>query len=107
MHISGGIIIVPTLKNYIMSKKKDENTFQKAQHGSGSSESQGESRDAQKAKVEVSEEEKKDIADQTGLQPGDITDIKDLGGLSGRDDLSGGSGDDMTSTSSNEPTETY
>ena len=77
--------------------------------GSGSAENKGESREAQKAQMtnisDISEQERKDIADQTGLKPDDIVDLQQTGALSGRDDAAGGSGDGMTSTSSNEGTD--
>jgi len=83
---------------------KEEKSFQKTQQGSGSAENKGQSRQAQKTKTSISEEEKKNIADQTRLKRDDIRDLKEAGALSGRDDVSGGSGDGMTSTSTNEET---
>jgi len=41
------------------------------------------------------------------LQPEDIAALQQTGALSGRDDAAGGSGDGMTNTSSNEPTEKF
>ena len=76
--------------------------------GSGSAENKNEGREFQKAaKTEVRTEERADIAAQTGLQSSDIADLRETGALSGRDDLSGGSGDGMENTSDNEPTERF
>ena len=78
------------------------------QGGSGSAENKGESRDAQKAPgTHISNEERKGIADQTGLKPDDIIDLQQTGALIGRDDNSGGSGDGMSSTSTNQGTEKF
>ena len=76
--------------------------------GSGSAENKGESREAQKAQMtNIPEQERKDIADQTGLKPDDIVDLQQTGALTGRDDAAGGSGHGMTGTSSNEGTERF
>ena len=76
--------------------------------GTGSAENQGRDREDQRAKnTTVSEDEKQNIADQTGLKPEDITDVQETGGLSGRGDAAGGSGDDMTTTSTNDKTRTF
>ncbi len=76
--------------------------------GSGSAENKGQSREDQKAQnTVVGEQERSDIAEQAGLKPGEVADLQDLGGPSGRDDASGGSGDDMNNTSSNQGTERF
>ena len=76
--------------------------------GTGSAENIGDERESQKAPLTtLNEGQKKEIADQAGLKPEDIADVQQTGALSGRDDASGGSGDDMTSTSSNEGTDRF
>jgi hypothetical protein len=76
--------------------------------GSGSAENKGEERQSQKAPLTtLTEEQRNDIAHQTGLKPGDIADVQQTGALSGRDDASGGSGDEMTTTSSDEKTDRF
>lgn len=83
-----------------------EEMNQQQQGGSGSAENKGDARDAQKASLSsLNEQQAVDIAEQTGLQPTDVADLQSTGALSGRDDAAGGSGDNMTGTSSNEGTE--
>lgn len=85
-----------------------EEMNQQQQGGSGSAENKGDARDAQKATLTtLNEQQTVDIAEQTGLQPTDIADLQSTGALSGRDDAAGGSGDDMTSTSSNTGTDRF
>lgn len=57
--------------------------------------------------TEISNNQKKDIADQTVSGRKNIADIEDLGGRSGRDDYAGGDSDGMSNESTNEPTERY
>lgn len=91
-----------------MENDNSKEIKQRSQQGGGSAENIGEGREAQKARnTVVGSDERKNIAEQTGLKPEDITDIQDTGALSGRDDASGGSGDDMTGTSSGEATEKF
>jgi hypothetical protein len=91
-----------------MANDNNKEDQQRSQQGSGSAENIGESRDAQKARnTVVGIDERKDIADQTGLKPEDIIDLQDTGALSGRDDAAGGSGDEMTGTSSGDATEKF
>lgn len=91
-----------------MATDNNEENQQRGQQGSGSAENTGSNREAQKSvKTIVSDDERKDIAEQTGLQPEDIADVQQTGALSGRDDAAGGSGDDMTTVSSNEPTDKF
>jgi hypothetical protein len=76
--------------------------------GSGSAENKGEDRQAQKAPLTtLTDDQRNDIAEQTGLKPSDIADVQQTGALSGRDDASGGSGDGMENTSSNEGTDRF
>jgi len=81
---------------------------QQSQGGSGSAENKGADREAQKAKLtNLSDEQKNDIANQIDEAPKDIESVKETGALSGRDDAAGGSGDNMSNTSSNEGTERF
>ena len=78
------------------------------QGGSGSGENKGQGRDDQKnSSTIVSSDQRQDIAEQAGLKADDIADVQDLGGLSGRGDAAGGSGDAMESTSTNEGTDRF
>ena len=78
------------------------------QGGSGSAENKGQSRQDQLSKtMSVSTQERQDIAEQTGLKPEDIADVQDLGGMSGRGDAAGGSGDEMENTSTNKGTDRF
>ena len=97
-----------TQQKKFMSHKQEntnENYLQKGQQGSGSAEARGESREAQKTDVDLTDDQKQDIAEQTDLKPEDIISIRDTGAVSGRDDLSGTSGDDMSGASTDQPTE--
>ena len=78
------------------------------QGGSGSAENKGQSRQDQLSQsMSIGSDERQDIADQTGLKPEDIADLQDVGGMSGRGDAAGGSGDDMENTSTNEGTDKF
>ncbi|OLY92949.1 hypothetical protein SAMN05444008_10445 [Cnuella takakiae] len=66
------------------------------QEGSGSAENQGRSRIEQRQPMrDVTEEQKRDIEQEIGTGSGSVAGIGELGGNSGRDDASGGSGDGM------------
>jgi hypothetical protein len=81
---------------------------QQSLHGSGSAENKGQDRSAQKSRsTNISQEERQKIAGQMGKGPNRIADIKDLGGMSGRDDSSGGSGDRMEDQSTDQGTERF
>jgi hypothetical protein len=74
-------------------KKED---FQNSQQETGSAENKGVNRDEQRNKTtRISNDEQENISRGAGLGRDRMTDIKDLGGLSGSDDLSGGD-DDLT-----------
>ena len=76
--------------------------------GSGSAENKGDSREDQKMPLtHLDEQQKQQIAEEAGLKPEDIQSVQETGALSGRDDASGGSGDRMEETSSNEGTERF
>lgn len=75
---------------------------QNRQHegGSGSAEAQGRERSEQEAPISYEADTRQDIAQGAGIGQKDIADIEELGGGSGRDDASGGSGDHMEDQSS-------
>lgn len=78
----------------------------KPQEGSGSAENTGGSRqDQQNNMQQISPQEQKELEQQIGTGAGSVVGLHDLGQTSGRDDASGGSGDDMERTSTGEPTD--
>ena len=83
----------------------DTNKDNRQQGGSGSAEQTNRDRNEQKLQGSASEGGKADIASQIGEKQSDVKTISDLGGMSGRDDASGGSGDRMENESSNEQTD--
>jgi hypothetical protein len=86
--------------------ENSENNYTKAQQGSGSAENRGDSRESQKAQyTQTDKDERKDLAEQAGLGRKRMSDLDELGALSGRDDYAGGSGDDMSNQSTNEETD--
>lgn len=85
----------------------NNNANRQQQGGTGSAEQTNLDRKEQKAtSADISENEKSDIASQIGESKGDVRTISDLGGLSGRDDSAGGTGDRMERESTNEATDT-
>jgi hypothetical protein len=89
-------------------KNNSNDSNRQGQGGSGSAENIGQPREAQKAQMtHVDEQQKKDIAEQTGLKPDDILGLDETGATSGRDDFAGGSGDDMESTDSDAGTDKF
>jgi hypothetical protein len=87
------------------SNKQDK---QQSLHGSGSAENKGQDRSAQKNRsTNISQQDKQKIAAQMGKGPNRIADIEDLGGMSGRDDASGGSGDRMEDQSTDQKTDRF
>ena len=80
--------------------------FTAGQQGSGSAENSGDNREAQKAKyTQTDKEERKDLAQEAGLGRKRLTDLDEMGALSGRDDYAGGSGDEMSDQSTNQDTD--
>lgn len=83
-------------------KKED---LQNSQQGTGSSENKGESRDQQTNQIRnVSGNQLDDMANKAGLGRDRMTDIEEMGGMSGRDDYAGGDNDNMSNQNTNEPT---
>ena len=75
-----------------MSKEKN---MQQGQQGSGSAENQGRSRQDQLSQSWNEPENEQEIKDALGNDADRLGSLKDLGAVSGRDDLAGGSGDGM------------
>ncbi|MDQ3277433.1 MAG: hypothetical protein M3Q06_03850 [Bacteroidota bacterium] len=87
-----------------MEQNKEQ--FQQSQGGSGSAEQTGRDRTEQKQPhTGLESGQRKDIADEIGERSNAISSISELGGESGRDDASGGSGDRMKNESTNESTD--
>ncbi|RYD97703.1 MAG: hypothetical protein EOP50_05495 [Sphingobacteriales bacterium] len=80
-----------------------EKAMKEQQQGSGSAENTGRSREEQVNRS--SEQSKQDVARDANLDQRDISSIDELGQRSGRDDWSGGSGDQMSGQSSGEATD--
>jgi hypothetical protein len=71
------------------------------QQGSGSAENKGQGREQQ-----VSPQPgKQQVGREAGISQRDISSIDELGGRSGREDYSGGSGDDMESQNTGSATD--
>jgi len=86
-----------------MENNKDH--FQQSQQGTGSDENTGQDRSRQaNTKVDISEEDKQNIASEIKENPDRVSSLKDLGALSGRDDAAGSSGDRMEDQSTRETT---
>jgi hypothetical protein len=84
----------------------NNNSNRQQQGGTGSAEQTGRDRSEQQSqKTHISDDDKQDIASAIGEDSSRISTIEELGGLSGRDDSSGGTGDHMEQQSSNEPTD--
>jgi hypothetical protein len=94
--------MAPTLRCY-GKKFMDNNQNKTQQGGTGSAEQTGRNRDEQKL-TNTSTTEKSHIASQIGEDENNITTISELGGMSGRDDASGGTGDRMETENTNEET---
>jgi hypothetical protein len=95
-----GIIVVRVNKTYQMNDH-----FKESQQGSGSAENVGKEREAQKNQMaDISGKEKQEIAAQMGKGPNPVTDIRQMGGVSGRDDHAGES-EGMRDQSTNENTD--
>lgn len=77
----------------------------KSQQGSGSAENTGKPRSEQVNKnMDISNQDKQDIAHELNDTANHIAGLKDMGSLSGRDDASGGSGDRMEEENTSEGT---
>ena len=84
----------------------EKEQLQQGQQGSGSAESIGKDRKAQwNESADMSEQDKADIAAEIGVDKDAVVDIKSTGGLSGRDDNAGGSGDGMENQSTGQATD--
>ena len=80
----------------------------KPQEGSGSAENKGQPRSEQQQPMQhVSEQDKSAIEKEIGTGAGSVVGLHDLGAASGRDDASGGSGDEMENTATGTPTDRF
>lgn len=84
--------------------ENSKGTFQKSQQGSGSAENRGQDREHQVSKTDLSGKERQDISSGMGKDANRMTTIREMGGMSGRDDASGGSGDRMEDENTGEGT---
>lgn len=76
------------------------------QSGTGSAENLGMDRKEQFNELsELSLEERMKFADQLGIPVENVTDVAAMGGVSGRDDVAGGSNDGMEEESTGEETD--
>ena len=83
-----------------------ENNRNNNQEGTGSAENTDRDRnDQQNPKTDLSNEERRSIASEIGEDESRISSIKDMGGISGRDDASGGTGDGMENQSTGQTTD--
>lgn len=84
-------------------KKED---LQNAQQGTGSSENKNSPREEQRNPItHLTKDQEKDMTQQAGLGRDRLTDIGEMGGLSGREDYAGGENDGMSNQNTNESTE--
>ncbi|HYE54246.1 MAG TPA: hypothetical protein VD996_05360 [Chitinophagaceae bacterium] len=82
------------------------NNENKSQQGTGSAENTGQDRSTQQNNAaRLSDQQKQDIAREIGEERDEVADVQDMGTLSGRDDASGGSGDDMEGQDTGRETE--
>ena len=80
--------------------------LQASQQGTGSAENRGQERsEQQQQNTRLSEGQKQDIGSQLGNDSSRVASLEDLGQLSGRDDASGGSGDQMENENSGDRTD--
>jgi len=88
------------------NKDQDQQKFEAGQQGSGSSESRVHNREQQKSPAMHADENlRQNVAAEGDIDEGDISDLGELGQLSGRDDYAGGSGDEMNTTNTGEETD--
>lgn len=81
------------------------NREQQPQPGSGSAENTGRSREEQlNPNTNLTQQQREDLSGQPGLGRDRLGDLREMGSLSGRDDLSGGDNDGMTEQSTGEET---
>ena len=86
-------------------KRKDNSETEPAK-GTGSAEQTGRNRSEQQAQnTDMDNGGLKKVAEETNLGRQQIATQKDMGAQSGRDDYAGGSGDDMSSQNTGQPTE--
>jgi hypothetical protein len=85
------------IKNSAMKKEQ----LDQSKSGTGSAEQTGRDRAEQRQEQQdVDQQQRQDVGNQIGVSSNEITSAKELGQMSGRDDASGGSGDDMENENS-------
>jgi hypothetical protein len=87
-----------------MQDKKEE--YQEGRQGSGSAENKGEPRSDQQLNDQPGSQ-KQQISEAIGEDARRVSTIGELGGRSGRDDQSGGSGDAMEDQNTGQATEKF
>jgi hypothetical protein len=84
---------------------KNQEHIRNSQSGTGSAEQTGRDRNEQQSATDLSQQDRQNIASQIGEGENSIGSIGDMGGMSGRDDSAGGSGDRMENESTRERTD--
>ncbi len=79
--------------------------MQASQQGSGSAENRGQDRADQLSPATGEAPRTEKIKESLGNDSGRLSSIRELGGLSGRDDISGGSGNRMEEQSTGQQTD--
>ena len=93
-------------KKYVNINMEQQN--QQQQGGTGGAENTGNDRnDQQNKSTDLSNTEKESVANEIGESSDSVTTIRDLGQLSGRDDASGGTGDQMENQNTGQNTEKF
>ena len=83
--------------------KKEQ--LDQSKSGTGSAGQTGRDRAEQRQEQQdLDQQQRQDVGNQIGVSPNDITSAKELGQMSGRDDASGGSGEDMENENTGERT---
>jgi hypothetical protein len=85
---------------------ENQNDGRQSQQGSGSAENTGRDRQEQLHRnKDLSGHDKQNIANEIGEKPADVSSLRETGQLSGRDDSSGGTGDQMESQNTGQATD--
>jgi hypothetical protein len=83
----------------------NQENIRDSKSGTGSAEQTGRDRNEQQSATDLSSHDKHNIASQIGEKESSIRSVSEMGGESGRDDLSGGSGDRMEQENTGEHTD--
>lgn len=85
---------------------RNKDNLQRSQQGTGSAENTGRDREEQKNRMmDMNNQDRQDIAGEMGKGPNPMSDLRNMGGMSGRDDYAGGDNEGMSDESSNEGTD--